>query len=65
METGKSYAIYPAGNIALEMVRIEAGLLLIDVDFISSMQTPFDVQKSSPYELGLGWTVNPQAEMSR
>jgi aminomethyltransferase len=57
METGKSYAIYPAGNIALEMVRIEAGLLLIDADFISSKQTPFDVQRSSPYELGLGWTV--------
>jgi aminomethyltransferase len=57
METGKSYAIYPSGMTALEMVRIEAGLLLIDVDFISTKQTLFDVQRSSPYELGLGWTV--------
>jgi len=57
METGTSYAICPAGNIALEMVRIEAGLLLIDADFISSKQTLFDVQRSSPYDLGLGWTV--------
>jgi aminomethyltransferase len=57
METGEAYAIRPAGNVALDMVRIEAGLLLIDVDFTSSKQTLFDVQRSSPYELGLGWTV--------
>ena len=39
------------------MRRIEAGLLLIDVDFISSVNTLFVVQKSTPYEIGLGWTV--------
>jgi len=57
MESGASYALRPAGNVALEMVRIEAGLLLIDADFHSAKQTFFAVQKSTPYELGLGWTV--------
>jgi aminomethyltransferase len=57
METGQAYAIRPAGNVALDMVRIEAGLILIDVDFTSAKQTIFEVQRSSPYELGLGWTV--------
>jgi aminomethyltransferase len=56
-EKGRDYNLQPAGNIALDVVRIEAGLLLIDVDFISCSHTLFDVQKSTPYELGLGWTV--------
>jgi aminomethyltransferase len=43
--------------VALDVVRVEAGLLLIDVDFVSSASTIFEVQKSTPYELGLGWTV--------
>ncbi len=49
----------PAGSVAMELTRIEAGLLLIDTDFISSMQTLFEVQKMSPYDLGLGWMVKP------
>jgi aminomethyltransferase len=57
-EKGNDYNLLPAGMVALDVVRIEAGLLLIDADFISSTHTLFDVQKSTPYELGLGWTVN-------
>jgi len=56
-EAGPAYDLQPAGNVALDVVRIEAGLLLIDIDFISSERTQFEVQKSTPYELGLGWTV--------
>lgn len=56
-EAGRAYNMRPAGNVALDMLRIEAGLLLIDADFVSSVRTLFDVQKSTPYELGLGWTV--------
>ena len=56
-ETGRAYDLQPAGNVALDVVRVEAGLLLIDVDFVSSARTFFEVQKSTPYELGLGWTV--------
>ncbi|MBW2289903.1 MAG: aminomethyltransferase family protein [Deltaproteobacteria bacterium] len=57
VDTGRDYNLQPAGNVALDVVRIEAGLLLIDVDFVSSAHTIFEVQKSTPYELGLGWTV--------
>jgi aminomethyltransferase len=56
-ETGKAYDLQPAGQVALDIVRIEAGLLLIEVDFVSSARTIFEVQKSTPYELGLGFTV--------
>jgi aminomethyltransferase len=57
VDTGRAYGLLPAGNTALDMLRIEAGLLLIDADFVSTNQTLFDVQRSSPYELGLDWTV--------
>jgi aminomethyltransferase len=43
--------------VALDVVRVEAGLLLIEVDFVSSARTIFEVQKSTPFELGLGFTV--------
>jgi aminomethyltransferase len=56
-EIGEDHQMLPAGEVALNQTRIEAGLILIDADFISSTHTMFEVQKSSPYELGLGWTV--------
>jgi aminomethyltransferase len=57
MEVALAHQARPAGSQALEMARIEAGLLLIDVDFHSARRTIFDVQRSSPYELGLDWLV--------
>ena len=57
MAAGQPRLLRAAGQLALDMVRIEAGLLLVAVDFISSKKTVFDLQKSTPYELGLGWTV--------
>ncbi len=72
MDAGRGYGIRAAGNLALDMARIEAGLLLIAVDFVSSKKTMFEIQKSTPYELGLGWTVklekqhfNGQAALKR
>ncbi|MFN8455320.1 MAG: aminomethyltransferase family protein [Anaerolineae bacterium] len=58
MEAGQPYRIRAAGNAALDMARIEAGLLLINVDFYSAKHAMFDIQKSTPFELGLGWTVH-------
>ena len=58
MEIGDDLKVRPAGGVALEMARIEAGLLLLDADFTSAAQTQFDVQKTSPYDLGLAWMVN-------
>ena len=54
---GESYGIMPAGLVALDIARVEAGLILIEVDFISSPRTFIPDQKSSPFEVGLGWTV--------
>jgi len=57
IETGTPYGITPAGMLALDVARIEAGLLLIEVDYFSSRHAWIEAQKSSPFELGLGWTV--------
>jgi aminomethyltransferase len=56
-EAGEAYRLMPFGDFALEMARIEAGLLLTDVDFHSSEMVVHEIQKSSPLELGLGWAV--------
>jgi aminomethyltransferase len=40
--------------LALDVARVEAGLLLIEVDFFSSRKAMIESQKYSPYELGLG-----------
>ncbi|MBH49942.1 MAG: hypothetical protein CMG69_04225 [Candidatus Marinimicrobia bacterium] len=57
LKEGKFYGITPAGLQALDIARIEAGLILLDVDYISSRHAIIESRKSSPYELGLGWTV--------
>lgn len=57
MEHGSAYGLLPAGMVALDIARIEAGLLLIEIDYISAHKARIEAQKSSPYELGLGWTV--------
>jgi aminomethyltransferase len=58
MTGGKPYDIKPAGMLALDVARIEAGLLLIDVDFFSSKKAMIESQKYSPYEMGLGRLVS-------
>ena len=62
MEHGKRFDVQPAGMIALDIARIEAGLLLIEVDFISSKKALIDAQRYSPYELGLGRLVHLDKE---
>ncbi len=57
-EGGKPFDIKPAGMLALDVARVEAGLLLIEVDFFSSKKAMIDIQKYSPYELGLGRLVS-------
>lgn len=58
MEAGSGYGLAPAGMAALDVARIEAGLVMNGVDYISSCRALIPNQKSSPYEIGLGWTVN-------
>lgn len=57
VETGQRYGLLPAGIIALDVARVEAGLIMIDVDYVSSAHAIIESQKSSPYEIGLGWAV--------
>ena len=57
IEQGRSFGITPTGLQALDIARIEAGLILLDVDYISSRYAIIESRKSSPFELGLGWAV--------
>jgi glycine cleavage system T protein (aminomethyltransferase) len=57
-DAGAAYDLHPAGMLALDVARIEAGLLLIDVDFHSSRKALIESQKYSPFELGLGRLVD-------
>jgi aminomethyltransferase len=58
MDVGMQYGLVPAGIWALDIARIEAGLVMLDVDYFSAHHALIPDQKSSPYELGLGWTVS-------
>jgi aminomethyltransferase len=58
MTHGKPFDIKPAGMLALDVARVEAGLLLIDVDFFSSKKALIRNQLYTPYEMGLGRLVN-------
>src|SRR5262245_2892649 len=58
MQLGKPFDIKPTGMLALDVARIEAGLLLIDIDFFSSKKAMIPSQTYSPYEMGLGRLVN-------
>jgi aminomethyltransferase len=58
MERGQPFDIKPCGMLALDVARVEAGLLLIDVDFFSSKKAMIEAQRYTPYEMGLGRLVN-------
>jgi len=62
MAKGKAFDIHPAGMIALDIARIEAGLILIEVDYISSKKAMIDAQRFSPGEIGLGKLVDLKKE---
>jgi aminomethyltransferase len=62
METGKSFDIHAAGMLALDVARVEAGLLLIEVDYSSSKKALIASQKYSPYELGFAKMVHLNKE---
>ena len=58
MEGGKPFDIKPAGMLALDVARVEAGLLLIEVDFFSTRKALIDRQRYTPFEMGLGRLVS-------
>jgi aminomethyltransferase len=56
--SGDRFDLHPAGMLALDVARVEAGLLLIDVDFHSSRKAMIESQKYSPFELGMARLVD-------
>lgn len=62
IEAGTAFGIVPAGMLALDIARIEAGLMLLDVDYVSARKALTAAQTSSPYELDLTWTVDLKKE---
>src|ERR1700722_2983525 len=62
MEKGKQFDIHAAGMLALDVARVEAGLLLIEVDYTSAKKALIPSQKYSPYELGFGKMVHLEKE---
>ncbi len=62
MQAGKPYGIKPAGMLALDLARLEAGFILLEVDYTSAEKALIPSQKYSPFEIGLGWTVGLEKE---
>jgi aminomethyltransferase len=58
VEAGRAYGLRPAGMLALDVARLEAGLVLLDVDYTSSRHALIAEQAFSPFEIGLGRLVN-------
>jgi aminomethyltransferase len=57
-DAGRPYDVTPAGMLALDVARIEAGLILLDVDYVSAKKAMIASQKYTPYEIGLGRLVS-------
>jgi aminomethyltransferase len=62
MAAGRQFDIHAAGMLALDVARVEAGLLLIEVDYTSSKKALIASQRYSPYELGFGRMVHLDKE---
>jgi len=58
MAAGKAYGIRPAGMLALDITRLEAGLILLEVDYTSARHAINPEQNYSPFEIGLGRLVS-------
>jgi aminomethyltransferase len=56
-EVASPYGVIPAGQTALLITRIEAGLILIDVDFQSARYAWNDDQRATALELNMGWML--------
>ena len=59
---GKNYGLRPIGLDALDMSRVEAGFIMQGVDYHSARVCLIEQQKSTPFELDLGWTVDLERE---
>src|SRR5213076_1036529 len=58
MLAGAPYGLAPVGVWGMDVARIEAGLIMLDVDYFSAHHALIENQKSSPFEINLGWAVS-------
>lgn len=58
IDQGKPFGIKPAGMLALDIARLEAGFILLEVDYIGAEKALIPSQKYTPFEIGLDWTVD-------
>ncbi|MEP6758938.1 MAG: aminomethyltransferase family protein [Actinomycetota bacterium] len=57
-EAGEPYGLFPAGIHALDIARVEAGLILIEAEYTSARHAISPEQTYSPFEIGLGKLVD-------
>jgi aminomethyltransferase len=57
-EAGEPHGIRPAGIRALDVARVEAGLILIEAEYTSARHAVSAEQQYSPFEIGLGRLVD-------
>ncbi len=65
LEAGRGHGLRPFGEEALMMLRIEAGLPLVDVEWHNSRTAFTDHERVTPTELGMGWMLRGVAEDDR
>lgn len=58
VNAGNAFALQPAGIWALDVARIEAGLIMMEIDYTPANKALIDAQMSSPLELGLNWAIS-------
>ena len=61
-DAGQNHNIRMSGIAALDIARVEAGLIMNGVDYHSSLHALVEEQMSTPYELALGWMVQLDRE---
>jgi aminomethyltransferase len=57
VEAGQPFGLTPMGLDALDVSRVEAGFVLMGVDYFSARTAMIESQAATPFEIGLGWTV--------
>jgi aminomethyltransferase len=58
VSAGRAFALQPAGIWALDVARIEAGLIMLDIDYTPANKAMTNAQASTPLELGLNWSIS-------
>jgi len=62
MSAGNAHGLEAAALDAMDVTRVEAGFIMNGVDYFSAHHCMIDGRKSTPYEMGLGWTVQLDRE---